>query len=111
MEYIAGLLGLSPADVAAVASFYTMFYKEPMGKFHLQVCTNLPCTLLGAERIVACVEQQLGIGLGQTTPARKFSLSEVECLGSSGTAPVAQAQAAYHENPPPARGIPLLHEL
>ena len=62
MEYIAGLLGLSPADVAAVASFYTMFYKEPMGKFHLQVCTNLPCTLLGAERIVECMEQKLGIG-------------------------------------------------
>ena len=111
MEYIAGLLGLSPADVAAVASFYTMFYKEPMGKFHLQVCTNLPCTLLGAERIVECVEQKLGIGLGQTTPDRKFSLSEVECLGSCGTAPVSQVNADYYENLTPESVIRLIDEL
>jgi len=64
MEYIAQLLDLSPAYVGAVASFYTMFNKEPVGKFHVQVCTNLSCTLLGAEHIVECMEKKLGIALG-----------------------------------------------
>ena len=74
MEYIGKLLSLSPAYVGAVASFYTMFNKEPVGKFHVQVCTNLSCTLLGAEHIVECVEKKLGIGLGQTTPDEQFTL-------------------------------------
>jgi len=111
MEYVGKLLDLSPAYVAAVASFYTMFYKEPMGKFHVQVCTNLSCTLLGAERIVACVEKKLGIELGQTTPDKKFSLSEVECLGSCGTAPVAQINDDYHENLTPESVVRLIDEL
>lgn len=111
MEYVGTLLDLSPAYVAAVASFYTMFYKEPMGKFHVQVCTNLSCTLLGAERIVACVEKKLGVGLGQTTPDKKFSLSEVECLGSCGTAPVAQINDDYHENLTPESVVRLIDEL
>jgi NADH-quinone oxidoreductase subunit E len=98
MEYIAQLLDLSPAYVAAVASFYTMFDKEPMGQFHLQVCTNLSCTLLGAEQIVACLEKKLSIRLGETTSDKKFSLSEVECLGSCGTAPVLQvSNGDYYE--------------
>ncbi len=99
MEYIAQLLDLSPAYVAAVASFYTMFDKEPMGQFHLQVCTNLSCTLLGAEQIVACLEKKLSIRPGETTSDKKFSLSEVECLGSCGTAPVLQvSNGDYYEN-------------
>ena len=111
MEYIGKLLDLSPAYVAAVASFYTMFYKEPVGKFHVQICTNLSCTLLGAERIVECAEKKLGIGLGQTTPDKKFSLSEVECLGSCGTAPVAQINDDYYENLTPEGVVRLIDGL
>jgi NADH-quinone oxidoreductase E subunit len=111
MEYIGKLLDLSPAYVAAVASFYTMLYKEPMGQFHVQVCTNLSCTLLGAERIVSCLQEKLGIGLGQTTPDKKFSLSEVECLGSCGTAPVAQINDDYYENLTPESVVRLIDEL
>ena len=103
MEYIARLLDLSPASVASVASFYTMLYKKPMGRFHLQVCTNLSCRLRGADRIVDCVRDKLGIGLGQTTADRVFSLSEVECLGSCGTAPVVQVNDDYHEHQTPDR--------
>ncbi len=98
MEYIAGLLGLSPAYVASVASFYTMLYKKPMGRFHLQVCTNLSCRLRGADRIVDRLQDKLGIVPGQTTADRVFSLGEVECLGSCGTAPVVQVNDDYHEN-------------
>jgi NADH-quinone oxidoreductase subunit E len=112
MEYVAQLLDLSPAYVAAVASFYTMFDKEPRGKFHLQVCTNLSCVLLGAERIVACLEKKLGIALGETTPDGKFSLSEVECLGSCGTAPVLQLNSGeYYENLTPESVVQLVDEL
>ena len=75
-----------------------MYNKTPVGKFHVQVCTNLSCTLMGAEDIVTCVEKKLGIGLGETTPDEKFTLSEVECLGSCGTAPVAQINDDYYEN-------------
>ncbi len=111
MEYIATLLNLSPAYVGAVASFYTMFNKEPVGKFHVQVCTNLSCTLLGAEHILECVEKKLGIGLGQTTPDKNFTLNEVECLGSCGTAPVAQINDDYHENLTPEGVVRLIDEL
>lgn len=112
MEYIAQLLELSPAYVAAVASFYTMFDTEPKGKFHLQVCTNLSCTLVGAQQIVECLEQKLGIRPGETTPDGKFSLSEVECLGSCGTAPVLQLNSGdYYENLTPESVQQLIDEL
>jgi NADH-quinone oxidoreductase E subunit len=111
MEYIGKLLDLSPAFVSAVASFYTMLNKEPVGKFHVQVCTNLSCTLLGAERIVECLEKKLGVGLGQTTPDKQFTLNEVECLGSCGTAPVAQINDDYHENLTPEGVVRLIDEM
>jgi len=111
MEYIAQLLELSPAYVASVASFYTMLYRQPMGRFHLQVCTNLSCRLRGSDRIVDCVQDKLGIGLGQTTADQVFSLSEVECLGSCGTAPVVQVNDDYHENLTPDQVVRLLDGL
>ena len=111
MEYIAGLLDLSPAYVRGVATFYTMFYKEPMGKCHVQVCTNLSCTLVGAEKIVHCLEEKLGVKVGQTTSDKVFSLSEVECLGSCGTAPVIQVNDDYHENQTPKSMLSLIEEL
>ena len=111
MEHIAGLLDLSPAYVGSVASFYTMFYKKPMGKFHVQVCTNLSCTLRGCDKIVSCLQDKLGIPLGQTTEDNVFSLSEVECLGSCGTAPVVQVNDDYHENLTPEQVVQLIDDL
>ncbi len=111
MEYIAELLDLSPAYVGSVASFYTMFYQKPMGKFHVQVCTNLSCTLRGCDNIVSCLQDKLGIPLGQTTDDNVFSLSEVECLGSCGTAPVVQVNDEYHENLTPERVVQLIDDL
>jgi NADH-quinone oxidoreductase E subunit len=98
MEHVAELLGLSPAFVASVVSFYTMYYRHPMGRHHVQVCRNLSCTLRGAERITACLVKRLGIGVGETTADGKFSLSEVECLGSCGTAPMMQVNDDFCEN-------------
>ena len=98
LEYVAELLELSPAFTASVASFYTMYYKRPVGKHHIQVCTNLSCALVGADGIVACLRDRLGIEVGQTTADGRFTLSVVECLASCGTAPMMQVNDDYCEN-------------
>ncbi len=111
MVYVANLMGLPLAWIASVASFYTMYYKRPMGRYHLQVCTSLPCALVGAERIVGCLERRLGIGCGETTPSARFSLSTVECLASCGTAPMIQVNEDYHDNLDEARTLELIDRL
>ncbi len=99
MEDIARLLEMNPVEVNAAASFYTMYnILKPVGRRHIQVCRNLPCSLLGAEHIVAYLERRLGIKTGETTSDNKFTLSTVECLGSCGTAPMMQINDDYHEN-------------
>jgi NADH-quinone oxidoreductase E subunit len=96
--YVAGLLGFTPARIEGVATFYTMFNRKPVGKYHLQICRNISCSLLGAEHLIEHVSKKLGIRPGKTTPDGKFTLSEVECLGSCGTAPVLQLNDDYHED-------------
>jgi NADH:ubiquinone oxidoreductase subunit E len=97
--------------VSGVASFYTMYYKKPIGKYHLQVCTNVSCMLRGSDEIVRAIEGLLGIGLGETTADGRFSLDEVECLASCGTAPMMQVNEDYHENLTPESTIQLLDRL
>jgi NADH-quinone oxidoreductase subunit E len=111
-DYVARLMELPPAHVRAVVSFYTMFYRKPMGRWHLEVCTNLPCRLRGAEQIVDCISRKLGIGPGETTGDGKFSLTEVECLASCGTAPMMQLNhGRYYENLTPESITQLVDEL
>ncbi len=99
LEDIAELLDISPVEVQAVASFYTMYnVVEPMGRYHIQVCQNISCTLLDAEHIIEYLENKLGIKPGETTEDKKFSLTTVECLGSCGTAPMMQINDDYYEN-------------
>jgi NADH-quinone oxidoreductase E subunit len=98
MGVVAERLELPKPKVRQVASFYTMFLKKPVGKCHLQVCNNIACWLRGSEKLIHHIEHKLGIQLGETTPDGIFTLSEVECLGSCGTAPVAQVNDDYHEN-------------
>ncbi len=111
MLYVAELLELPPAFVASVASFYTMYYKRPMGRHHVQVCTNLSCALRGAEDIVTCLRSRLGIGVGETTADGIFSLSEAECLGSCGTAPMMQVNDDYWEDLTPERTLEIVDRL
>ena len=96
--YIAGLLGTSPAEIEGVATFYTMFNRKPVGKYHVQICRNISCSLLGAEHLIGHVAGKLGVTPGGTTPDGKFTLSLAECLGSCGTAPVMQINDDYYEN-------------
>jgi NADH-quinone oxidoreductase E subunit len=98
-EYVAELMELPVAWVTSTASFYTMYWKEPVGKVHLQLCRNLPCALRGADALRTCIRETLGIRNGETTPDGKWSLEEVECLASCGTAPVVQvSNGPYYEN-------------
>jgi NADH-quinone oxidoreductase subunit E len=98
MDYVASLLDIHPIEVYEVASFYSMFNLQPVGKCLIEVCHTSSCWLLGAEDIVNHLEQKLGIKKGQTTPDGKFTLKTVECLGSCGTAPMMMIGAQFHEN-------------
>lgn len=97
-EELSVLMGLPPAFVAATASFYTMFNRKPVGEHVIQVCTNVSCSLLGAEHLLETLGRKLGIKPGETTADGKFTLLEVECLGSCGTAPMMQVDDRYCEN-------------
>jgi NADH-quinone oxidoreductase subunit E len=94
----AGIFELAPNEVYEVVSFYTMLFKAPVGKYVLQVCTNISCLLCNSEGIMDHLQKRLGIKPGETTPDNRFTLLEVECLASCGTAPVVQINDDYHEN-------------
>ena len=98
IEYVARLMEQAPARVLGVVSFYTLYNMKPIGRHHIQVCRTLPCALRGAEQVTLFLKQKLGIEPGQTTADGRFTLSEVECLASCGTAPMMQVNDDYYEN-------------
>jgi NADH-quinone oxidoreductase subunit E len=108
---LAEYLGVPQIQVEEVLSFYTMFRRKPIGRWHLQFCHNVSCTMRGAENILGHVEGRLGIRPGETTPDGRYTLSVVECLGSCGTAPMMMVNEAYHENLDNARVDELLEGL
>lgn len=87
---VARLCGVAPSHVYGVVSFYTMLHRRPRGRFHIQLCTNLSCQLRGAEHLLECLREKMGINPGGTTPDGLFSLDEVECLAACELAPVIQ---------------------
>lgn len=97
MRLVAKTLDLPPSEVYAVSTFYTMFKKQPTGKYLLQVCQTLSCKLVGAEQIIEHIKQKLGIEEGQTTPDGMFTLMRVECLASCGSGPMMQVDDDFHE--------------
>ena len=98
---LVGFLKVPRIQVEEVLSFYTQFRRTPVGHCHIQVCRNVSCSLMGAERILAHAAKELGIAPGETTPDGRFTLSTVECLASCGTAPVMMVNGAYHESVSP----------
>jgi NADH-quinone oxidoreductase E subunit len=97
MRHVAEALGLTPADVEDVVSYYTMFYTKPVGRFVLNVCRTLSCAVLGAERVTEEICAKLSIAPGQTDASGTFTLIEVECLGACDRAPVVMVNDAWHE--------------
>jgi NADH-quinone oxidoreductase E subunit len=98
MRYVADRLGIPPHHVYGVVSFYTMFNRKPVGKYKIEVCTNVSCMLRNSDKILNHIQERLRIGLGETTPDKKFTLVEAECLGSCATAPMMQIGDEYYEN-------------
>lgn len=88
MNFVAEYLGMPPIAVYEVATFYNMYNLEPVGKYKITVCTNLPCALSGSTDAARYLKKKLGIGFNQTTPDGKFTLKEGECFGACGDAPV-----------------------
>ena len=108
---VASILGLPPIKVREVVTFYTMFTRKPLGRFHLQVCSNLSCSLADGERILRHLQAKLGIGAGETTPDGKYTLTEVECLGACEQAPCMMVNFDYHGNLDPEKVDRILEEL
>jgi NADH-quinone oxidoreductase subunit E len=98
IEYVARYLDLNPSEVDSIMSFYTLLRRQPAGKYHIMICTNLSCLLCGSDEIEACVKRKLGVGLGEITPDGLFSAIEFECLASCTTAPVMQINGEFYEN-------------
>ncbi|MEE8575310.1 MAG: NAD(P)H-dependent oxidoreductase subunit E [Thermodesulfobacteriota bacterium] len=99
MREVAEILEIEPVIANEITGFYTMYNVErAMGRHHVQVCRNLPCSLMGAEHIIEYLEKTLDCKTGDTSHNKKYTLNTVECLGSCGTAPMMQINDEYYEN-------------
>ncbi len=98
MKEVAEILDMLEEEVLGITTFYTMYHNKPVGKFHIQVCTNVSCMLKGGYKIYDHVKEKLGIENGGLTNDNMFSLEEVECMGSCGTAPMIAVNEDYFEN-------------
>jgi NADH-quinone oxidoreductase E subunit len=102
MRHVAGILDMTPAEVEDVATYYVMFYREPVGKYVLQVCRTLSCALMGAERVTEALSEKLGIKVGETDKSGLFTLLEFECLGACDRAPIVMVNNEHwHEKVAP----------
>lgn len=97
MVYVAEKLGKTPIQVYEVATFYTMFNLKPIGTYHIELCKTLSCRLCGSEKIKNYIKDTIGIEAGQTSEDGLFHLSEVECMGACGGAPMFALNGQYHE--------------
>lgn len=111
IEEISKHIDRPPMEIYKVATFYTMFNLEPVGKYHIQLCKTLSCQLCGSMDILKEVVEKLGIGVGESSSDEKYTVSQVECLGSCGTAPVMQINDTYYENLTASGVVEILDEL
>jgi NADH-quinone oxidoreductase subunit E len=110
MEDVAELLSLSVDQIEEVASFYTMYYKRPVGTYVMEVCKTLPCSILGADEIIDYISRKLAIAPGQTTADGMFTLFRVECLAACHRAPVMQFNHRYYQDLTPEKIDALIDE-
>lgn len=98
INWVASKIGIAPVHVWEVATFYTMYYKKPVGRYHVQVCRTLSCALRGSKWVSEALLKRFGVSSGGLTADGMWSFEEVECLGSCGTAPMCQINDVYFEN-------------
>ena len=110
IEYVAKLLNLTPAKVMEVASFYTMLHKKPVGKYEIQVCLNITCHMMKAQKVYEYIKNKLKINTGETTSDKLFTLTRVECLGACDKAPAIRINNKYHYQVTPEKCDELLRE-
>ncbi|XP_067887361.1 NADH dehydrogenase [ubiquinone] flavoprotein 2, mitochondrial isoform X1 [Heterodontus francisci] len=111
MNKVGELLNMPAMRVYEVATFYTMFNRKPVGKYHVQICTTTPCMLRDSDSIVTCIKKKLGISIGETTPDKLFTVTEVECLGACVNAPMVQINDNYYEDLTPRDMEEIIEEL
>jgi NADH-quinone oxidoreductase subunit E len=115
LDEIAEILGISATEVASIVGFYSLYYDQPAGKYHIQVCTDLPCALRGAEQFLEKLCENLGIRVGETTPDGLVTIEHVMCLAGCDKAPMFQVQSgegiAYHENQTVESAMELIDQL
>ena len=115
IQEIAEIIGLSTTDIDALVGFYTLYHDQPAGRYRLQVCTDLPCALRGAEDFLHNLCANLGIKVGETTPDGLFTIEEVTCLAGCHRAPLFQLQGdgeiSYHEDQTAETAMALVNEL
>lgn len=111
MDAVAACLEMPNVAVYEVATFYSMYEHEPVGKHKICVCTNISCMLRGSDEVLAHLKKKLGIGPGEITPDGKFTVKEVECLGACVGAPMVQVGRDYHENLTPEKIDEILEGL
>ena len=109
LREVADALDLTPAYCKAIATFYDMYHLEPVGKHVVEVCTNLACALVGAQRVVEAFENELGVAAGETTEDGSITFRTIECAGGCGYAPVVVVDSRYHEPVAP-EDVPALVE-
>ncbi|HLY95142.1 MAG TPA: NAD(P)H-dependent oxidoreductase subunit E [Gaiellaceae bacterium] len=111
IEEVAAALELTPAYCFAVASFYDMFHLEPVGRHTVEVCTNLSCALVGAQRVVDAFEQELGLQPGETSADGEITFRLVECLGACGYAPAVAVDHRYRHRVRPEDAAAIVEEI
>ena len=98
IDWLVEYIGVPRVQIEEVLTYYTQFRRQPIGRWHVQTCRNVSCSMRGAERLIDHLARKLGVKVGETTPDGRFTLSVVECLGSCGTAPMMMVNEGYHEN-------------
>lgn len=111
IDWISGQVGIAPVHVLELATFYTMYRRKPLGKYHVQVCRTLSCALCGAKKLMEKMHEKYGIAPGEITKDGMFSYEYVECLGSCGTAPMCEINDTYFENLTPEKFEEILDRI
>ncbi len=111
MKEVAEILNLPVGHVLGVVTFYTMLHDKPQGRYHIEVCTNVSCMLKGSDQILRHLEERTGVTCGSTSPDKKFTITETECMGACGFAPMFAIGEEYYENLTPEKVDEILEKL